>query len=733
MERTVVELYEDIAFRLVMVDEIDTVDIAGVRTFLQEFEDRTGSYPCFPEAVAALNASLDAIESGDARSGHDERVLEILEVLRAALQEIDGLAEDDEITVSPPLVERFRTIFSDIDDAPAAAPDASSEPESDLSELADTVTSDMFQLFASEADQKLLDGQDVILELESHFDREKVNHVFRVFHTLKGECGFINLEKIGALTHTVESLLDAVKNDTVPYSAEITDVLLRSIDEIRTLIDLLRQNDLASYIRHETVALTEELAGIVHRDYPPLGQILYEKKKVSQQDINEAITLQRQSNFEGKIGTIIVDEGKASSEDVEEALKIQDRIKRRNAPRERDSIISVRASQVNLLSDLIQELWIAENQIEHESIRQIQKITSQIQHIAMGLRTIRVQQLYIKLRRVARDLDQRLGKRVRVLFEGHELEIDRNLVESLEEVMMHFLRNAYDHGIESPAERREAGKPDQGTVIVAAERKGNRIEIVVRDDGRGLDRHALVRRATERGLIGAAEAALLPDSKVFELILSPGFSTAETVSDISGRGMGMDIIRTVVDEYQGRLGIESEFGRYTQFKLSFPLNTAIVDGLVVESRGVPFIVPIAEVVGCTQLEDEHVHSVNNGMTVLKARDELIPLVNLGDALRVEPSDDDGRASFASNRSAAIIVRYEHRNIALAVDRIIEKKEVVIKPLGKKFGNLKGISSGTVFSGGTVGYILDIDDLIAADAHRLFEPLPVDTWERNDGT
>ncbi|MCG8480028.1 MAG: Hpt domain-containing protein, partial [Spirochaetales bacterium] len=277
MERTVVDVYEDIAFRLVMVDEVDTVDIPGVRTFLREFEELTQSYPYFPEVIARLNASLDAIEGGDARSGHDEDVLRILEVLRGALRETEGVADGDEITLSPPSIERLRAILSDAEGTGTEAEEPSPASESDLSELEHTAASDMFQLFASEAEHKLLDAQDVILELESHFDREKVNHVFRVFHTLKGECGFINLEKIGTLTHTVESLLDAVKKDSIPYGAEITDVLLRSIDEIRTLIDLLRQNDLVSYIRHDTAALAEELNGIIHRAYPPLGQILYDK------------------------------------------------------------------------------------------------------------------------------------------------------------------------------------------------------------------------------------------------------------------------------------------------------------------------------------------------------------------------------------------------------------------------------------------------------------------------
>ena len=579
----------------------------------------------------------------------------------------------------------------------------------DTENILDRINSDFFETFSNDCKGRLLRAQDIILELDEDFNKniDSVNELFRIFHTIKGECGFINLSKIGELTHEMETLLDILRKPGAHYDSEFTDVLLAGVDSVRLMIDFLDEGKVDKYLHVDTSSLAVTTRQFIENYQKPLGELLIQEGILSSKDVGELIEKQSKGNYKKKIGELAVEEGKIEKEGIEKTLiKQEENMQKSQAKKKKtESVINVKASQVDYLTDMIQELWIAENQIEDDSAAGVKKITHEIQNVVMKLRTIEISHLYIKQRRLIRDLSRKLGKEIAMEFTGGSLEIDRSLVEAMEEPLMHIVRNAVDHGIELPEERVQKGKEKTGKITINAERKGNRIIISVQDDGKGLD-HSLIKiKAIKQGLISVEEAERLSVNRIHELITMPGFSTAETLSDVSGRGVGMDVVNSMISSFKGRLHIESEAEKYTNIKLIFPLNMAIIEGMVVEAYEQFFVIPISEIIECVHMEGEEIYSVNQKVNVLKIRGEIIPIIQLRGLLGdlYKNKDDE--------QNIAVIVQNSQKKYALFVSRVLEKNQIAIKPLGRHFNGLKGISSGTIFAGGKIGLILDIEQII----------------------
>jgi two-component system chemotaxis sensor kinase CheA len=351
---------------------------------------------------------------------------------------------------------------------------------------------------------------------------------------------------------------------------------------------------------------------------------------------------------------------------------------------------------------------IAENQLDEDDRRvlHLKKITREIQNAAMQLRTTKVKHLFLKMRRVVRDLSLKLGKRVALSLKGEELEIDRNLVENLEEPLMHLIRNSMGHGIEGKDARLAKGKPEEGVITLKAERSGNNIAISVEDDGMGLDREEIRGKAVAMGFVSAKDAPTLSENEVFDFIFKQGFSTARSVDSVSGRGVGMDIVKHVTTGSRGRVVIQSEKDRYTRFTLMFPLSTAIIDGMIVKTGPTYFVIPVSHIVESLKIEDTMLTNIENKASVISLRGEIIPVIHMNRFFNMKHEENkNGR------RLGVIIENNDKRKYAFIVDEIIAKKEVVIKSLGSMFKNVAGISSGTVLQGGSIGYVLDVDRII----------------------
>jgi two-component system chemotaxis sensor kinase CheA len=364
---------------------------------------------------------------------------------------------------------------------------------------------------------------------------------------------------------------------------------------------------------------------------------------------------------------------------------------------------------------MVGELVIAQSILRHNQelaqvksprlqrdIAQLTRVTAEVQKTAMALRMVPVGNLFRKMTRLVRDLAKRSGKRAELEMIGEETELDRTIVEELADPLVHMVRNSMDHGLETPEERIAAGKGETGTLTLKAEHKAGFIVIELRDDGRGLNKKKILARAQERGLIKPGQE--LSDPEIWQLIFHPGFSTAEKVTDVSGRGVGMDVVRKHVEKLRGRIEIESREGRGTVFSLRLPLTLAIIDGLVVEVAGERYIVPIFAVREMFKPAPEMLFTMEGKREMLLVRERLLPLVRLGRRLGLPGDTKD------LNEALTIVGESEGKEFCLLVDALVGKQEVVIKSLGPAFAGVAGVAGGAILGDGRIGLILDMTAL-----------------------
>jgi two-component system chemotaxis sensor kinase CheA len=345
---------------------------------------------------------------------------------------------------------------------------------------------------------------------------------------------------------------------------------------------------------------------------------------------------------------------------------------------------------------------VRENKKAHGNLAQLRRITSEIQKISMSMRMIPIKQTFQKMIRLVRDLSRKSNKLVNLEMIGEDTEIDRNMVDEIYDPLVHMVRNCIDHGIETPAVRKAMGKPETGTVTLKAYHKGGDIIIEISEDGKGLDREKIVRRAVERNLISSDDD--LPDQEIYNLICKPSFSTAEKVTDVSGRGVGMDVVRRAVDRMRGKLEIQSMKGEGTTTLIKLPLTMAIIDGIIVRAGERSFIIPTASVVEFMRPDRSAYNRVADRGETIKIRDSLYPLVRLHSLLGFDPMHEDPWEAIV------VVAEGDGRRKCLLVDELIGKQEVVIKGLGEQLKNVRGMAGGAILSDGRVGLILDVPGL-----------------------
>jgi two-component system chemotaxis sensor kinase CheA len=453
----------------------------------------------------------------------------------------------------------------------------------------------------------------------------------------------------------------------------------------------------------------EDIDRIVRPLKNSIGKIMVENDPVNEKEVSQMVNEQRLGADSEKFGEMVMNKDFFREKDFEKCLKEQTGPKEiepgKKAGAVQDSILKVKAARINYMADMIGELLIAEGQINDNSyiFNQIRKITKNIQYAAMELRTEKVRNLFINCKRVVRDLVKKLDKPLNVELKGEELEIDRDLIEHLEEPMMHLIRNAVSHGIEGVHERKSASKPEEGKITLEAERRGNNIIISIMDDGAGLNLEKIVRKAVEKNIVKQEAVPNMTETEIHNLIFVPGFSTADKVDLVSGRGIGMDIVTSVVSSLRGKIEIHTEPGRFTKFSLVFPLNTAVIDGMVVRIESNMLVIPISSIIGMVKLKNEEIHRIDDQTNVVKLRGEVIPVIDIKKYYDMGETD-------LRNTAGVIVENSDRKMFLLTVDEIVTKKEIVIKSIGRKFEKLKGISSGTVLAGGKIGLVLDVDQI-----------------------
>lgn len=539
-------------------------------------------------------------------------------------------------------------------------------------------------------------AESAILEWEKNPDnKELLNTIFRGFHTIKGTSSFLNLDCVKDLAHQSESMLSRVRDGQDVFTIDHANLALKSLDMIKIILERMKssapgkQIDLPSGHKDLVEALRDFVSGTKIRqpDNPPSGAEAGPAIKDSPVRKEKEISVEKPSP-------------------AGQAFEFTS-----------ESTVRVKIDRLDKLLDTVGELVIAQTMVgqdelilsgkNHElnkKISQAGKIVRELHDLSMVLRMVPLKSTFQKMARLARDLSQKSGKMIKFIIEGEDIEIDRNMVDMMADPLIHLIRNAIDHGIEPPGERRKAGKPEEGHIYLTAGHVESSIMLTISDDGRGLSRRKVLEKAAAKGLIDSDER--LSDQDVWQIIFQPGFSTADEVTEVSGRGVGMDVVRQAVEALRGRIEVNSTEGQGSSFVMKMPLTMAITDGMVVKVGSEKYILPTINIQKAIRPAESDIHTVNQRAEMLLFREEVIPVIRLHRLFDVP----DALTRLTSG--LLVVLGEGKKRCALFVDDLLYQTQVVTKLLGRGLSHVPGIAGGAIMGDGTVGLILDVPGIIS---------------------
>ncbi len=574
----------------------------------------------------------------------------------------------------------------------------------------------------------LLEANEHLEGIETHLvllerqpdDLEAVNAIFRPFHTLKGVAGFLNLVQIQELGHEVEWLLERVRGGQVMVSSDLVDLILEAVDLMKGLLADLQEalaegRGLRTFDLAPIKAKINQVDATSSQPASRLGEILVDQGDLPPEELAEVLEHQKTQEHSPPLGELLVQDDKVAPQKVAQALVQQMTEAKPTSEVPVSETVKVDLAKVDNLVDLMGELVIVQSQVSQNQtisnlgdqklerdLGQMARITSELQKISMSLRMVPIGATFRKMVRLVRDLSHKMGKDVKLHLEGEDTEIDRSMVDAIYDPLVHLMRNSVDHGLEAPGERQSLGKPSSGHLWLRAFHMGGDIIIEIEDDGQGLNREAILAKAQERGLVPSGEA--LSPEKIDHLIFEPGFSTVETVTEVSGRGVGLDVVKEIITRLRGKIDIASRPGKGCRFLLRLPLTLAIIDGMVVRVGGERYILPTVGVQETLRPAVEDYFTVQGRGELIQVRDQLMPL------LRLHRFFGFGDGEVHPAEALVMVVEHEGEKRALLVDDILGKQEIVIKSLGHFFQKLEGLAGGTILGDGRVGLILDLGGL-----------------------
>ncbi|MBH24961.1 MAG: chemotaxis protein CheA [Myxococcales bacterium] len=576
----------------------------------------------------------------------------------------------------------------------------------------------------------------VLINLEAHEDpSEPLNEAFRCFHSIKGLAGFLGFGNLTRLTHEAESLLTALRQGDIALTRELVDVLCVAIDTMVQIIAVIEETQSDETTAKLCIPTVEALNAAYRNamgftDAPPQEDapqegVLLQKPDTFVLDAEDASEDEGEPEEPGEPGEPEdedEDEGGPEQDDEghepsasptarpESARASKSAGKLKGASR---SVVRVDLGKLDELMNLVGELIIAEAAVKHspdllgleledffKSVSHLNRITRDLQDISMSMRMVPIASVFRKALRAARDVSQRQRKEVKVEIEGEDTEVDKGIVELLSDPLVHMIRNAIDHGLERPEERVKAGKRPEGRVRLTAHHQGSEVWVCVADDGRGLNRDKILARARERDLI-AGRGEEMSDTEVFELVFHPGFSTNDEVTDISGRGVGMDVVRRNVERFKGKIDIASELGKGTTFTMRIPLTLAIMEGMQIRVGQERFIIPLLSIQETLRARADQVTRMPSGHELLTLRERSVPLLRLYEQHDLEP--DSRRVE----EGIVLVLEADGIQFALLVDEVIGQLQTVIKSLGDYLKSTPGLSGCTILGDGAVSLILDV--------------------------
>ncbi len=585
--------------------------------------------------------------------------------------------------------------------------------------------------FLDEATQLLAEVEQCFLTLENNpKDEANLATLLRLAHNLKGSSTSVGFESLGHFTHELETFLLKVKNGQVEASAEVISVLLKANDYLSQTVEALRKdfdakidyqpvlNDIAQCVsgtkKAATAAAPPPPLKVETKPAPEVKPTVAptmapEERALNTKKIAEALA---REHFESVQAAAAVEAQTGAVETNLPPPKEGHGPSNPSSPGSTDENIRVALSKVEKLINYVGEMVIiqsvlhqqAEFSESHEfkkTIHLLGKVGKEIQDISMGLRMVPIKQTFQRMTRIVRDVATSLNKEVHLNLVGEDTELDKTVLDKIVDPLVHLMRNSVDHGIESPEIRKSKGKPAEGQIHLRAFHRSGRLILEVADDGGGIDPQKLVKKAQEKGLIKAN--ASLSDKEAYQLIFASGFSTKEQVSEISGRGVGMDVVKTNINELGGEIQIDSEVGKGTTFRVSLPLTLAIIESLIITYSNHKFIVPLGHVHETVSVKDYEVKYITGVGDVMLLRGENLRLVRLGDFFGI-------RSQRPPNEMIAIIVRYGSNPFAIMIDDIIGQHQCVVKRLSHELSGFAGVSGTTILGDGKPALILEMNDL-----------------------
>ena len=682
------QLVEQAACCFNMLSPTDLSDVQQLQDVLRRIAEIAGGLDQGPADVRA-----------ELRDKSSETVRTLQQVLEQDVEDT-GKALDMVSKAICTLQELLRRLMepeagTDAKPTATAAPSAAQEPASD-GPKAMTISEEDAPLvldFIAEAGEHIETAESALLELENHpEDGELVNKIFRAFHTIKGMAGFLNLSDIQSLAHSSENLLDLARKNQLVLAGANSDVAFESIDALKKMLSGLKNSlesgspvlafDPLPQLLEKVKAAAEGTAGSV----PEVAAKVEETDKKLDQILEEPSDLQKPKTS-----------GASGAHTAEDKIKV--------STTRLDSLINL-AGELVIAQLMVAEQVNSAESFEHELARKVGhqgKIVRELQELSMSMRMVPVQGVFQKMSRLARDVMRKAGKQVDFVTTGEETELDRTVVDKIADPLVHMVRNAIDHGVEPADVRAKAGKNPTGRVELRAFHQAGNIVIELEDDGKGLDKDKILKKAAEQGLIEPGQE--LSDDDAFKLIFHPGLSTAEKVTSVSGRGVGMDVVKKNIEALRGRVDITSTKGRGSTFTIRLPLTLAVIDGQVVRIGHARYIIPINAIVRSLRPTREQISTVQSRGEMVLERGELIPLVRLYRLLRVTPSTEE------PTEALIVVVEEDGRKCCLMVDDLLAQQQVVIKSLGEALGRVPGVSGGAIMGDGRVTLILDIPGLV----------------------
>ncbi|HNG54316.1 MAG TPA: chemotaxis protein CheA [Nitrospira sp.] len=606
--------------------------------------------------------------------------------------------------------------------------------------------------FLTESNEMLevLDQRFVTLESDPN-NTDLLNEIFRAMHSMKGSAGFLGFNHLVDVAHRGENILNKLRQGEMAVNPAIISIILETIDVIKAIMADIRESGTDNHVA--TASIAAKLDDILNGNTAPaaapvqteavappkveaassapaaaapvaapqtLGEILVNDGLASKEQVLDALTAQQhQPEPKTPLGEILLQAKAITERALDQALHKQDK-----QPKsvEEDATIRVETKRLDSVMNLVGELVLGRNRLikigtqleqQHESdpqvrvlsetLAQLNLVTTDLQLAVMKTRMLPIKKVFAKLPRMVRDLSQKLNKQVHLEMRGEETELDKSVADEIGDPLVHLVRNAIDHGIETPAERQAKGKAGEGQLTIAASQEGNSIVIRINDDGRGIQVEKVKEKALAKGLISEAELATMEHREILNLIFLPGFSTAEKVTDVSGRGVGMDVVRTNIRKINGSVDLESEPGKGSQIIIKLPLTIAIIQALMVEVERSIFAIPLSTVIEAVRISRSEIKTIN-GREVLHLRDRVLPLIRLAQEFDI-PTDAN------RERFYVVVAALGDRRVGVVVDELRSQEEVVIKSIWDYLETVKGVSGATITGEGKVVLILDTSELV----------------------